>query len=118
MSSEYELIEDGRDLKPGDVVRVDVTLMDRETGRDRLWQRFACVVKRGRFGLKVVNLKLDPQPKDFRLIALNGGVAVVARERQREKVYKIPADKWPQGVVAMRMKLIMTKVVTLGDDLT
>jgi len=107
--SEFEEIGrgDGARLAVGDVVRIDLPITDAATGRTRTWQRFACVTRPGSFYIEALNLKLNPTKNDRRLIRLGGP--------GQERVFKIPEDRWPQGVVAMRMKLIMTKVISLGE---
>lgn len=101
-------IESAYDLKPGDVVVVDVTITDRATGQDRIWRRYACVIKTtGKHFVGVLTLKLKPEAKDYRDIHLTRG---------NEVVYLMPEDKWPQGVVAMRMKLIAQGKIKLSGD--
>ena len=79
-------------LKLGDVVRIDVTLTDPDTGKERIWSRFACVLAVGITIITAVNLKLHPTDKDFR------GVSLV-----KDRVYRIHPSRWPDSVAAMRM---------------
>lgn len=93
----------GHILKPGDVVRIDVQLTDRETGRPRIWSRYACVLTAGRNRIATINLKLNPEERDTRTVELS-----------RDHVYRIDPSRWPAGVVAMRIKLIHKGVLKLG----
>lgn len=96
------------DLKPGDVTVIDVTITDRATGQDRNWRRYACVLRTtGKLLIVVMTLKLHPEPKDHRTINLRS---------DDERVYLLPEDKWPSGVVAMRMKHIAKGVIKLSGD--
>ncbi len=104
-------IDDARNLKPGDVLVVDVTLTDKSTGQDRVWRRYACVLKiaypyNRRFTLMTLKMHID-EAKDIREIDLREG---------REICYLLPEDKWPQGVIAMRMKWIAKGVIKLGTQ--
>ena len=114
-------IEDARDLKPGDVLVIDVTLTDRVTGQDRIWRRYACVLERAlnlwvvpvsvaggysKYHFTAMTLKMQiDEKKDIREINLR---------EERERCYLLPEDKWPQGVIAMRMKWIAKGVIKLG----
>ena len=89
-------------LKPGDVVRIDVTLADPDTGKARIWSRFACVLAAGTTSITAVNLKLHPTDKDLRVVSL-----------VRDRVYRIHPSRWPDSVAAMRMKMIHKGVVKL-----
>lgn len=101
-------------LRLGDVVQIAVQLEDKITGQPFWWRRFACVVwlpafspvgsMRTRF--RALTLKMRPDEKDLREISL-------AEERQ--VVTWLPEDRWPQGVTAMRMKLITQGVIKLGE---
>ncbi len=122
-----ERIDNARDLKPGDVLVVDVTLTDKHTGQDRVWRRYACVLGTHtskiitrtaggstqvfrnihRFTLMTLKMHID-EAKDIREIDLREG---------REICYLLPEDKWPQGVIAMRMKHIhLGRIKLQGND--
>ena len=102
-----EEISNASDLRPGDVVLVVVMLRDRATGAPFPWKRFACVMSTlGKRGIEVVNLRPQLTDRDYRTIDLRSGT---------EQGFRIPEAEWPQGVIAMRMKLITLGVVKLGD---
>lgn len=97
-------IEDARQLSVGDVVRVDVTMKDRDTGKPYIWSRFACVTHViSRRAVEVLNLKLKPTTeKDTRIVRVGN-----------EGIYRYAESKWPDGIVAIRMKLIHTGWIKL-----
>lgn len=109
---------DARELKGGDVIMVKVWLRDKED-REKIfpWRRFACVITtpRGRSRVPTLNLKavldMDRDVRDIQLDGSNGP------GQGSDEVYLVPEDKWPQGVVAMRMKYIALGYVKLesGD---
>lgn len=96
-------------LKPGDVCVVAVKMRDRTTGGDYWWKRFVVVAQndtRGRH-FSALTLKMHPdKEKDRRIIDI---------QETNNIVTFLPEDQWPQGVVAMRMKAIMTGLIKLGD---
>lgn len=117
-------LSDTEGLQLGDVVQIAVQLTDKQTGQPFWWKRFACVVslelvaqrsgfqtgpnkpiRRRQFG--AVTLKLHPDPdKDWRKISLEDPANVVTY---------LPPESWPQGVVAMRMKLIALGTIEIGE---
>lgn len=96
-------------LKAGDVLNVAVKLKDKSNGQDFWWRRFVAVLEvSGRRRLVAVTLKMHPDlAKDVREISLGGDDQVVTY---------LPEEQYPQGVVAMRMKLIMTRVIKLDHE--
>jgi hypothetical protein len=112
-------LTDTENLKLGDVVQISVQLKDKETGNPFWWRRFACVVKLRRGARNgrthstmfwALTLKMHPDmERDLREIDLT-------EELHRQVVTTVPEDRWPQGVVAMRMKLIATGKIQLGGD--
>ena len=91
-------------LKPGDVVTVSVELRDKATGNPYWWKRFAAVLPgpMTRNTAMLITLKLRPEDRDTRHV-----------DFRKDVVVKLPEDQWPQGVVAIRMKLIMQGVIKL-----
>lgn len=91
-------------LKAGDVVIVAVEI--RKSEGTYWWKRFACVADNsstGKYAMQVLTLKLRPEAlKDLRLIDIRKDVVTLLAE-----------SDWPEGVVAMRMKLIMQGVIKL-----
>lgn len=101
---------DTTDLRLADVVQISVRLTDVVTGQPYWWRRFACITRLGgsRRTLKALTLKLCPDmDKDLRVIDLHDSDQVVI---------KIPEERWPEGVVAIRMKLLMQGHIKLSDD--
>lgn len=109
-------LETTEDLRIGDVVQVAVQLTDKQTGQPYWWKRFACVTElpnsrarqagRGRtFRALTLKMQIDPG-KDHRVIDLT---------EDRQVVTKIPEDRWPQGVIAMRMKWIHRGLIPLDQ---
>lgn len=104
-------------LKLGDVVQIAVQLTDRQTGQPYWWRRFAAVVelgpisrtRRGRY-FCALTLKLHPDiDKDRRRIDL---------KEENQIVTLVPEERWPDGVVAIRMKLIAQRKIPLDGGLT
>lgn len=93
-------------LAPGDVVVVAVELRDKTTGQPYWWKRFCCVIGKplNRRYVTLLTLKMRPEERDMRDVDVT-----------KDVVTKLPEDQWPQGVVAMRTKLIMQRIVKLGD---
>ena len=103
-------------LKLGDVVQIAVQLQDKSSGRPFWWRRFACVTRlpiktRALTGVnpifEALTLKLHPdEDKDRRHIDLTD---------ENQVVTIVPEASWPQGVVAIRMKLIMQGKIRLEE---
>lgn len=101
-------------LRLGDVVQIAVQLTDKQTGQPYWWKRFACVTwlpglspaGRARGHFRALTLKMRPEERDLRDIDLG---------EENQVVTKLDEDRWPQGVVAMRMKLITQGLVKLGE---
>lgn len=107
-------ITDSSVLKVGDVVQIAVQLRDKATGQPFWWKRFACVGWAPRSSLvgghrtlfRALTLKMHvDMTKDYREIDLDD---------EKQVVTLLPEDKWPQGVVAMRMKAITLGHIKLG----
>jgi hypothetical protein len=95
-------------LKPGDVVTYSLRIKPK-SGEEPYWMtRFAAVVAvRGLRRLEVLTLVLHPDPKwEPRVLTLRSDDTTVTF---------LPEDRWPQGVVAMRMKHIHTGRIRLED---
>lgn len=101
---------DTEGLKPGDVVQYSLRLKGK-FDREPYWMtRFAAVLDAvSHTHLQVLTLVLHPDPKyEPRWLSL----------RDKDTVVKfLPEERWPQGVMATRMKHIMTGAIKL-DDLT
>lgn len=102
------IVTDLSQINVGDVVQVSVQLRDRQTGNDFWWKRFACVLTVGKpwrqeFTALTLKMQIDPD-KDVRIISLDD---------EKQVVELLPEDKWPQGVIAMRMKWITKGVIKL-----
>ena len=94
------------DLHPGDVVLIAVRLKDKTTREPYWWRRFALVSHvMGPRHFQSVTCKLHPGPKDIRMEAVIANV-----------VTKLEPHEWPQGIVSIRTKLIMTGVVSLSSE--
>lgn len=98
-------------------------LTDTKTRDTFWWKRFACVVELPRsarsriigvphrgYTFMALTLKLRPDmDKDLREVDL--------RDRDRPQVVTyLPEERWPQGVVAIRMKLIALGLIKIGDQ--
>ena len=96
-------------LRHGDVVQYSLRLRSKQNGELYWHTRFAAVVElTSRRYLKVLTLVLNPDPKyEPRTLRLGDPDTVVTF---------LPEDRWPQGVMATRMKHIMTGNIKLGDD--
>lgn len=99
------LVERADQLKPGDVLIIEVPIKDRETGREHPWKRYACVVESKPRMIVALTLKMRPTVRDQWMILFSSD--------RRETIYKLDEDEWPQGVVAMRMKHIATGLIKL-----
>lgn len=92
-------------LKPGDVILAATKIRNKGTGEEWWWKRFCCVIQAGGADVYCVTLKVRPDPeKDHRVLSIG-----------RDIITQLPEDQWPQGVVAMRMKLIMRGAIKLGE---
>lgn len=103
------------DLNLGDVVQIAVQLTVKQTGQPYWWKRFACVthlpavswIRDNVTVFRALTLKMQIDvAKDLRIIDLN---------EKRQVVTKIPEDRWPQGVIAMRMKWIHRGLIPLDQ---
>jgi hypothetical protein len=102
-------------LTPGTVVQIAVQLRDKQDGSLFWWRRFACVlphtwgggqmIRRHKF--MALTLKMRPTNLDIREIDLR---------TDKQVVVIVPDEKLPQGVIAMRMKLIHQGLIQLGDE--
>jgi hypothetical protein len=95
-------------LKPGDVLMVSKKVQPRDGGAEYWWKTFRLVLGPVRFDRSVDTLlcKLHPDPdKDWLTIDFSDTYVVEYLEEHR----------WPQGVVAMRMKAIHMGHVQLAD---
>lgn len=97
-----------RGLKAGDVLQVAVQLTDKQTGQPYWWRRFVCVMAGPRSSntFRALTLKMHPDEKDLRELDLRDDKQVVTQ---------VPETSWPQGVVAMRMKLLMNRTIKLDE---
>lgn len=94
-------------LKPGDVLKVSRRLRDMRTGDPFWWTSFRVVLKVRRRSLRVLTLKLHPDPdKDEWDIEFD----------EETVVTYLPESQWPQGVSAMWMKLVQTGAIKIGED--
>lgn len=93
-----ERITDATDLNVGDVVTVATELRDKRGPGTFWWTRFAVVASPAvseRFA-SLLSLKLQVDlDKDLRFVDVTTDI-----------VHRLPENRWPQGVVAMRMKHI------------
>ena len=98
-------------LKVGDVVTVSTPLKDKKTGELFRWNRFMVVLSEPDYAqsFSALTLKMHVTEKDYRVIYISPNL-----DKQSEVVCKIEEKDWPQGVIAMRMKLIMQGIVKLG----
>lgn len=96
-------------LKPGDVVQYSLHLRSRQTGEMYWHTRFAAVIDvLGLRSFEALTLVLNPDPKyEPRTLRLNDPNTVVV---------KLPEERWPQGVMATRMKHILSGTIKLGDS--
>lgn len=101
------------DLRRGDVVQVARLQLNKSDGHEYWWRFFACVTyiqrnsARRRFECVILKMKpdLDRDTWDIDL----------RESPQKQVVTKLPEDRWPQGVCAMRMKMIALGQVKLGE---
>lgn len=99
-----------RDLKVGDVLVVARQLADKRTGDPFWWKSFRVVLKPpiNRRIVHVMTLKMHPEPdKDFWDVDLTDDKNVVTL---------LPEDMQPQGVIAMRMKHILSGLIKLEAE--
>lgn len=101
-------------LKVGDVVQIAVQLQDKITRADFWWRRFAVVYDlhlRDIMRFEALTLKLQPDMgKDLREIDLRTSL-------ERQVVMWLPPERWPQGVIAMHTKYVLTgRIKIKGDD--
>ena len=100
-------------LNVGDVVQISVHLQDRsDRSKWFWWKRFACVTRvRNRRSFDALTLKMRPDmDTDLRTVDL-------AQDGDRPQVVtRLDESRWPQGVVAMRMKLLARGMIKLGKD--
>ena len=101
-------LESTEGLKPGDVVQYSLHLRSRQTGEMYWHTRFAAVTKViGRRSVEVLTLVPNPDPKyEPRTLRLGDPDTVVTF---------LPEDKWPQGVMATRMKHVLKGAIKLGE---
>lgn len=107
-------LKDTSTLTAGDVVQISVKLQDKITGQDFWWKRFCVVthVPSGKWGswdqFNALTLKMHPDfDKDLRGIDLEDANTIVT---------KLEPDRWPQGVIAMRMKALALGWVKIGSE--
>ena len=95
-------------LKRGDVVQYSLQLRSRRDGEPFWHTRFAAVTDvLTATTVEVLTLVLAPDPRfDPRLLHLSSKATVVTF---------LPEDRWPQGVMALRMKHIMKGAIKLGE---
>ena len=109
-------LADNTSLHVGDVIQVSTQLRDKTTGQPYWWKRFMVVTKvpRRHVGwVRALLLKLHPDlDRDFMEIGFSTDT-----HNRLQVVTKVPEDKWPQGVIAMRMKAVTLGWVKLGDNL-
>jgi hypothetical protein len=107
-----ERIHNARSLNIGDVLLVQKYVDSK--AREPFWtQFFACVTGVPQLHSKsqllklveVVELKLRPTAREFKQIHLIDS---------HYRVQRLAENEWPPGVIAMRMKLIMTGKLSLG----
>jgi len=98
-------------LKVGDVVSISTLLKDKKTGEPFRWNRFAVVLAEPDHAQSFValTLKMHVSERDYRVVYLTRELTPSS-----DVVCKIEEENWPQGVVAMRMKLIMQGILQLG----
>lgn len=112
-------LKDTSTLTAGDVVQIAVKLQDKITGQDFWWKRFAVVVSKhvgfARPGqghrllrrFTALTLKMHPDfDKDLREIDLSEEDVIVT---------KLEPERYPQGVVAMRLKALALGWVKIGE---
>lgn len=93
-------------LRIGDVLKCSKQLKSRDTGEEYWWTSFRVVIASpwNRLVFITLILKMNPDPdKDVR------------EERIDDKFVAelLEPDEWPQGVVAMRTKHVMTGLIRL-----
>ena len=108
MASDRILLTAG--LLGGDVLLLSTQMMDKKTGREYWWRRFACVTQTpeqfwmGDHYINVLFLHWEKEGKE-RLIDLREHI-----------VRKVELTECPQGVVAMRMKAIALEQITVDSS--
>lgn len=106
------ILKNTNSIKVGDVLLVSKQLTDKTTGQPYWWKTFRVVVsvmpvRRGGDGCfaDLLILKMHPDlDKDLRTIDFTEEGLVVQ---------ELPEDQHPQGVIAMRMKMIHKGIVKL-----
>ncbi len=114
-------LKDTSTLAAGDVVQIAVKLKDKMTGQDFWWKRFAVVVtkhigfsrpgqeRRPLRQFTALTLKMHPDfDKDLREIDLSEEDTIVT---------KLEPERYPQGVIAIRMKYLALGYVKIGEGL-
>lgn len=97
-------------LKVGDVISISTLLKDKKTGESFRWNRFAVVLSEpDHLSFAALTLKMHVTERDYRVVYLTRELTPSS-----DVVCKIEEENWPQGVVAMRMKLIMQGILSLG----
>ena len=97
-------------LKPGDVVQYSLLLRSKDSV-ERYWHtRFAAVTRVvSKDIVKVLTLVMHPDPRfEPRLLKLS--------DKRSTVVTFLPEDRWPQGVMAARMKHVLSGAIKLGGD--
>lgn len=96
-------------ISRGDVVQYSLLLRSRTTGEPFWMTRFGAVTEvLPTLSLQVLTLVPHPDPKyEPRWLDLGSADTVVVI---------LPEDRWPQGVLAMRMKHVLTGAIKLGED--
>jgi len=116
MSDPTAPLTSAESLKVGDVIQIAIHL-DKDGGY--WWKRFAVVYRKNKrdvMRFTALNLKMQPN------LDLDDGFKCDIREIDlRERLDKqvvtwMPQDRWPQGVVAMHMKYVLTRVISIEGD--
>ena len=108
-------LTDASTLRVGDVIQIAVQLPDKTTGQPFWWKRFACVVgeapprrtiRRITFYALTLKMQVDME-RDLREIDLQDEKTVVTY---------LPEERHPQGVIAMKMKLVALGHIKLEGE--
>lgn len=108
-----QIITNTNDLKPGDVLLVSIQLTDKQTGQDFWWKTFRVVMRKPitKHYAQLLILKMHPDfDKDLREIDFDPDAS-----EKKQVIQIVPEDAWPQGVIAMRMKLITLGKLKLSE---
>lgn len=103
-----EPLTDTSHLRAGDVLIVATRRESRQTGRD-YWQKKFCVVAKTpatRNGAQVFDLSWPGAATSWSVVCATWDQILTF----------VPPERWPDGVKAMRMRLIMTGKLKLGED--